>query len=249
MKKMKLIYTPQGKAKEYAELACNIYRGCTHGCRYCYAKRFNPDGYYKAANPKADILDNLRRDIDILLETYQHEPGDIPEILFSFQGDCYQPAEINYRLMPPIIDMLKAHSIPFTILTKGGRMAVRDFELLQGYEYFRFGTTLIFNNQQMADYWEPHAAPVRDRLETIVNAKTLYVLKTWVSLEPVIDPDQALQLIGRLNGYVDFWKIGKINYHPDIEKSVDWVGFRNQAQALLDAQGVQYLFKRSLADL
>ena len=33
---MKIIYEPKGKALEYAPLACNLYKGCPHGCRYCY---------------------------------------------------------------------------------------------------------------------------------------------------------------------------------------------------------------------
>jgi hypothetical protein len=34
---MPLIYEPAGRAREYAALACNIYRGCDHACEYCYA--------------------------------------------------------------------------------------------------------------------------------------------------------------------------------------------------------------------
>jgi len=37
MKRMAVIYEPKGMALEYAPLACNLYRGCQHGCRYCYA--------------------------------------------------------------------------------------------------------------------------------------------------------------------------------------------------------------------
>lgn len=34
---MNVVYEPRGRAREYSELAYNLYRGCTHGCRYCYA--------------------------------------------------------------------------------------------------------------------------------------------------------------------------------------------------------------------
>ena len=34
---MRVVYEPKGRAREYSELACNLYRGCVHGCRYCYA--------------------------------------------------------------------------------------------------------------------------------------------------------------------------------------------------------------------
>ena len=35
---IRAIYTPKGPALEYAPLACNLYRGCAHGCLYCYAR-------------------------------------------------------------------------------------------------------------------------------------------------------------------------------------------------------------------
>lgn len=38
-KKCKLIYRPKGRAGEYAKLALNVYRGCDHGCTYCYSPR------------------------------------------------------------------------------------------------------------------------------------------------------------------------------------------------------------------
>jgi hypothetical protein len=72
-------------------------------------------------------------------------------------------------------------------------------------------------------------------------------IKTWVSLEPVIDPDQALQVIRELHSIVGHWKVGKINYQKDIE--VDWIAFREEVKALLDRLGADYYLKKSLTNL
>ena len=75
---MQVIYEPTGKAKEYADLACNLYNGCTHGCSYCYAKRYKKEEYYAAADPKKNVIEKLKKDVAQL-------NGNTPEILLSFQ--------------------------------------------------------------------------------------------------------------------------------------------------------------------
>jgi nucleotidyltransferase/DNA polymerase involved in DNA repair len=65
----------------------------------------------------------------------------------------------------------------------------------------------------------------------------------------VIDPQQALDLIERLHPIVSHWKVGKVNYQKEIERSVNWVEFRDSAKALLDSYNADYYIKKSLADL
>ena len=152
------------------------------------------------------------------------------------------------KLTRQVIEILIENDLSFTILTKGGTRAVRDFNLLAGYDKARRGTTLIFTNQADADYWEPGAGSITDRIDAIEQACAAGI-QIWVSLEPVIDPGQALDLIEMSHPIVDQWKIGKLNHFPDIEKKVDWVRFREDAKALLDSLGADYYFKKSLTDL
>ena len=89
--KMNVIYKPAGKAREYADLAINLYKGCTHGCRYCFGAKtpwVSADDYYKTANPKKDVISKLQKDCQKL-------NVDSPEILLSFIGDVYQHAEVD----------------------------------------------------------------------------------------------------------------------------------------------------------
>ena len=96
------------------------------------------------------------------------------------------------------IQILIDNGLRVMILTKGGMRAARDFDLLETYDRCRFGTTVVFRNQADASQWELNAPPVADRIQAIHQAHGRGI-KTWVSLEPVIDPDQALELIQELH--------------------------------------------------
>jgi DNA repair photolyase len=245
---MKIISFTTGRAKEFALIALNIFKGCLHRCRYCFAPNTlwkRREEFYASANPKDNVLEKLSDDIKTLKRKFKDET---PEIHLSFLGDVYQPEEMKLRLTRESIKLLIENDLPFTILTKGGSRALRDFDLLEGYPRCSFGTTLVFWNQSDADYWEPGAASVEDRKETIMLAKAVGV-RTWVSLEPVIDPEQALKIVEELYPYVDHWKIGKLNYHKAIEDKVDWIGFREQITLLLKELNADYYLKKSLTDL
>ncbi len=243
---MNIIYKPKGRAKEFAELALNIYKGCTHGCKYCYNTKpgyITSDDYFSSPNPKMDIISKLRKDCEKLAGT------DCPEILLSFVGDPYQPAERELGLTRETIKVLIEYDLPFTILTKGGLRAARDFDLLKNYPKFRFGTSLVFANRADCNEWEPDAASPESRVAGIIRAKSKGI-KTWVSLEPVIDPMQALAIIEKLSKFVHHWKIGKINHMPEIESQYDWKTWRDGGLIpLLKSVGADYYLKKSLTEL
>ena len=67
---------------------------------------------------------------------------------------------------------------------------------------------------------------------------------TWVSVEPVVDPAEAIGVVETLRGEVDFWKIGKLNHDREREARIDWRRFLTDVEAALD--GHHYLIKRDL---
>jgi hypothetical protein len=174
--------------------------------------------------------------------------GDDRQILLSFATDPYSPDEIKTGLTRRAIEILIDKGLRFTVLTKGGSRAVRDFDLLAAYDKCSFGTTLVFTSQADADYWEPHAASVADRIETLKTAHQRRI-QTWVSMEPVIDPAQAIALVKALNPVVNHWKVGKLNYNKDVSGKVDWRGFKADITSILNDLGADYYLKNSLRDL
>jgi DNA repair photolyase len=240
---MSAIYETLGRAMEFALLAVNLYIGCLHQCRYCFgpmALRMKREVFQNQPRPRKDILKLLEKDA-------RKHRGDRREILLSFVSDPYQPLEMELGITREAIKILIKYGLWFTILTKGGTRVFRDLDLLELYKKCRLASTIIFTNQADADRWEPNAPPISDRIAAVKEAHERGI-KTWVSLEPVIDPGQALELIEMLHPIVGHWKIGKLNYmRPD--KPVDWIKFREDAKALLDSLGADYYIKRSLTEL
>jgi DNA repair photolyase len=239
---MDIIYEPTGPAREYSPLAVNVFKGCTHGCRYCYgpsATYRKREDFHREDTLKENALKRLAKDAGKLR-------GDDRVVHFCFIGDLYNPSSDG--ISRDALQLMVDNNLRFTVLTKGGTRAVRDFDLMEVYGMCGFGTSLVFTNQEDADYWEPNAASVDDRIDAIEEAHSRGI-KTWVSLEPVIDPKQALEVIERLHPVVDHWKVGKINHRKEIERKVDWVGFRADVTALLDSVNANYYIKLSLRGL
>jgi hypothetical protein len=114
--------------------------------------------------------------------------------------------------------------------------AARDFDLLKENQ-FDFGTSISFVTQSIASKYEPGAASTDDRIRAIRLAKHAGI-RTWISVEPVVNPDEAIMVMKVLKPWVDYWKIGKLNHHPQIEKAIDWKAFLNKALSILDGKPV-----------
>lgn len=244
---MQIIYKPRGKAREYAELALNLRKSCEHACKYCFCPQtlhMPKEDFFQPGDPVPNLFNRLGHDLRILSER-----EDCPEVLISFIADPYQPCEMDRPIMPTVIDLFNQYKIPFTILTKGGTRVVRDLHLLlQAGDRFRLGTSISFYHDWIARRWEPFAASIPDRYEMIRMAKNNGI-KTWVSLEPVIDPDEAMQILAYCYQIVDEFKVGKINYMPEIEAQTDWRLFRDHIIQFMDRFKVNYYLKDSLREL
>lgn len=233
------IYEPKGRAREYSPLAVNLYRGCGHGCIYCYAPSAIqiPEHEFHEPKPRANIIERLNKGAQALKET-----GKIQQVLLCFTCDPYQPIDQDYQLARQAIQVLHKYDIPVQILTKGGSRAARDFDLFGPND--AFATTLTFIDEGKSRQWEPEAALPSDRIATIREAKKAGI-HTWVSLEPVIDPVASLEIIKITHEFVDLFKVGKLNYHPLAEK-INWHKFTMEVVKTLEKYNCQYYLKVDL---
>jgi DNA repair photolyase len=164
------------------------------------------------------------------------------KILLCFTTDPYQPIDVELQMTRHVIEILKANGLNVQILTKGGSRALRDIDLLTDQD--AFATTLTLLDDIHSRKWEPDAALPQDRIETI-KAFHEAGIPTWVSLEPVLNPDSALRLIEMTSSFVDLYKVGKLNYHV-LANSIDWPKFARNVVDLLDSLGKPYYIKEDL---
>jgi DNA repair photolyase len=152
----------------------NLYRGCTHGCVYCYAPSLTHDergwGTYVDAKVNApQVLDRelrgTRRD----------------EVFLSSASDPYQPVEARYRITRRCLEVLHRHGFPVSILTRSP-LVLRDVDLLKTFEWVRVGMSIT---SVPVRRFEPGVPPLQRRIDTL-RSLSRAGLSTWVSLAPVI---------------------------------------------------------------
>jgi DNA repair photolyase len=230
---MRVIYEPRGRAKEYSDLACNLFTGCSHACKYCYApaiRRQTLDTWSSTPAPRKHIIEALAKDCEDMRRNPELSGR---EILFCFMSDPYQSEEAA-AITRKALEIVTSHGQRCQVLTKGGMRASDDFRFMAQHG-IKFGSTIIFADDRLRRSWEPGATPIEERLYAVKQAHELGVY-TWVSIEPVINPDEALAVINALSGYVNLWKIGKINHNKAVEDSVDWAEFLTRVTALLEKE-------------
>jgi DNA repair photolyase len=165
----------------------NPYRGCEHGCVYCYAR---PSHAYLGLSPGLDFETKLfaKPEAAKLLAAELRRRGYRPSaIALGSNTDPYQPVERKLKITRAILEVLAAHDHPLTIVTKSALVA-RDLDLLAPMAAKRLVgvfvsvTTL---DRELARHLEPRAAAPHRRLETIRMLASAGV-PTGVMFAPVI---------------------------------------------------------------
>jgi DNA repair photolyase len=160
----------------------NPYRGCTHGCHYCFARRYHVQFEMNASDEfasmilvKHNIVEVLQRELDRPSWTQEH-------VAFGTATDPYQPIEGHYKLTRRSIQTLTRGRTPFGLITKGP-MVVRDLDVLK--EHTRTTACTVYMSVPTVDEdaWrilEPGTAPpvqrlraVRDLVDAGINAGVL----------------------------------------------------------------------------
>ena len=147
----------------------NPYRGCEHGCSYCFAR---PTHAYMGLSPGLDFESKLfvKPDAARLLEKELAEPGYQPAtIAIGTNTDPYQPVERRYRIMRDILKVLSDAGHPVGIVTKSA-LVTRDADILSAMAergLAKVAISLTTLDRKLARAMEPRAAAPTRRLEAM----------------------------------------------------------------------------------
>ena len=203
-----------------------------------------PEEWHNAARARGDdVLRFFERDCIRLAR--ERADDETRRVLFCFLSDPYQPLEGDLHLTRSGIETAARHGIKIDILTKGDSALIEQDLPLMLRSQTHLGITLSFINDDSRREWEPMASTVQSRLNILRKAHDMGIY-TWVSMEPVIIPHEALEVIRQTHDYVDYWKVGKLNHNKEVEYSIDWPKFRDDAIALLESFGSEYYIKEDL---
>jgi DNA repair photolyase len=151
--------------------AVNPYRGCEHGCIYCYAR---PSHAYLGYSPGLDFETRLvfKPDVGELLEKELRKPGYVARTLaLGSNTDPYQPVERTLKLTRSVLQVLDRFNHPVSIVTKSAGV-LRDLDILAGMAKRRLArvyVSITTLDAGLARAMEPRAATPARRLHALAE--------------------------------------------------------------------------------
>jgi DNA repair photolyase len=169
------------------EASINAYRGCEHGCAYCYARHTHEFlGFSAGLDFETKIL--VKEEAPDLLRSELSSPKWKPKVLaMSGVTDCYQPLERSLKLTRRVLEVLLDFRNPVSIITKN-HLVTRDVDLLRGLAAHRaVDVTLSITTLKtdLARRLEPRTSTPSRRLEAIETLAAAGI-PVGVNLQPVI---------------------------------------------------------------
>lgn len=245
----KVLYTPKGAAREYAQVGCNFYTGCPHGCEYCYLKR---GVLSKSLGGKEVRLKKCLVNADGAISTFYKEMKEnlstLREtgIFLSFTTDPLIEETRDMTLMA--IRACSHEHIPVWVLTKDATFTSDKISMsglismnAQLREAIHFGFTLTGR-----DDMEPYASTNEERIRAMEIMHNLGY-PTFASVEPVIDWDSTTRVVINSLGVCDEYRIGlrsgvKRSYYNDTEiaERIDYL------TNLIEGAGKRVILKKSV---
>ncbi len=172
----------------------NPYKGCEHGCIYCFAR---PTHAYLGLSPGADFESKIfaKPNAAELLRKELSAPGYVPRtIAMGTNTDPYQPVEKRMRIMRSILEVLWEFKHPVGIVTKSA-LILRDLDILAPMAELglaKVGVSVTTLDRELARSMEPRASTPPRRLEAIraLNAAGVPAAVMFAPVIPALNDDE-----------------------------------------------------------
>ena len=169
------------------DISVNPYRGCEHGCIYCYARPGHEFlGFSAGLDFETKIM--VKEQAPALLRRAINRPGwQVRPIAFSGVTDCYQPAERRFRLTRACLEVLAEHRHPTSVITKNS-LILRDLDILRDMaarNLVSVAISVTSLDDDLCRVMEPRTSLPEARLETIRRLREAGV-PVSIMLSPLI---------------------------------------------------------------
>ncbi|MES2509426.1 MAG: PA0069 family radical SAM protein [Pseudomonadota bacterium] len=171
----------------FFDYGLNPYRGCEHGCVYCYAR---PTHSYLNLSPGLDFETRIiaKRNIADALRNDLRKKSYVPHLLnIGSATDCYQPVERDLRLTRGVIEVLQETRHPFSLVTKSAGVE-RDLDLIAAMAHDNMAAvyvTITTLDGELARKLEPRASAPHRRLR-LIRTLAEHGIPVGVSVAPQI---------------------------------------------------------------
>lgn len=162
----------------------NCYRGCIHGCTYCFARQYHEYLGYGAGTDFETKIVVKPYAPELLREQLKKLPGKIPHLDFSFATDPYIPLEATYCLTRRCLEVCADFRISVAIITKSP-LITRDLDVLKRLAEVSVFFSLPFLTKQKSNPFEPFA-PVPEARFRAMKKLSDAGIETGIAIAPVI---------------------------------------------------------------
>jgi DNA repair photolyase len=198
------------------DYSLNPYKGCDHGCRYCYAP---------------NILRIPRREWGEFVEVKRNIPRVLAKELktkkkgtvgISVTTDPYQPLEEKYELTRLCLEQLARFDFPISIITKSP-LVTRDLDLLSKFSDAEVGLTITTLNDHERGLLEPKAPSIESRINTLkkCNKNGIITYAFLGPLYPTINEEDLIELVDEIKGAgTSKIMVDRLNLRPGMSSSI-----------------------------
>ena len=190
-----------------ADWAVNYYRGCTHGCIYCYLRFLCR--WRKRKERWGKFVDVVINAPELVAEESKNKKGTA---ILCTSGDAYQPIDKKYLLTRKVLQNLNPN-LKLSVLTKSD-LITRDIDVFKRFKDIELGLTITTLDEDIKRVFEPYSPSSHARLEALEKLKQ-EGFYTYVFVGPILPYLTDLEeIFEEVSPFVDLFMFEDLNMNP-----------------------------------